>query len=106
MFVIAPYAQFILRGMTEQYVLYHYDSCLYCRGVRQFLDGVDMRIPMRDILLDREAHIDLVRGGGKGTVPCLRIERDVDDVEWLYESADIVEYLSAQRRKPNPEALR
>ena len=85
--------------MTEQYILYQYDSCPYCRRVRQFLDGVDVRVPMRDILLDREAYIDLIRGGGKGTVPCLRIERDTGDVEWLYESADIVEYINAQQRK-------
>jgi len=57
-----------------------------------------MTVPMRDILLDREAYIDLSRGGGKGTVPCLRIERDTGDVEWLYESADIVEYINAQQR--------
>ncbi len=85
--------------MKEQYILYQYDSCLYCRRVRQFLDGVDMRVPMRDILLDREAYVDLIRGGGKGTVPCLRIERDTGDVEWLYESADIVEHINAQLRK-------
>ena len=97
--MIAPYAQFILHRMTEQYTLYQYDSCPYCRRVRQFLDGVDVSVPMRDILLDREAYIDLIRGGGKGTVPCLRIERDTGDVEWLYESADIVEYINAQHRK-------
>ena len=55
---------------------------------------------MRDILLDREAYDDLIQGGGKGTVPCLRIERDTGDVEWLYESVDIVEYLNGQRRQP------
>ena len=94
-----PCEQFILHRMTEQYILYQYDSCPYCRRVRQFLDGVDVSVPMRDILLDREAYIDLIRGGGKGTVPCLRIERDTGDVEWLYESADIVDYINAQHRK-------
>ena len=49
---------------------------------------------------DREAYDDLIRGGGRGTVPCLRIERDTGDVEWLYESVDIVEYLNGQRRQP------
>ena len=61
---------------------------------------------MRDILLDREAYIDLIRGGRKGTVPCLRIERDTGEVEWLYESVDIVEYINAQQRKPIPRPLR
>ena len=88
--------------MTEQYTLYQYDSCPYCRWVRQFLDGTELEVRMRDILLDREAYDDLIRGGGKGTVPCLRIEKDTGDVEWLYESADIVEYLDVQRRQPIP----
>ena len=88
--------------MTEQYTLYQYDSCPYCRWVRQFLDGTELEVRMRDILLDREAYEDLIRGGGKGTVPCLRIEKDTGDVEWLYESADIVEYLDVQRRQPIP----
>ena len=55
---------------------------------------------MRDFLLDREAYDDLIQGGGKGTVPCLRIERDTGDVEWLYESVDIVDYLNGQRHQP------
>ena len=88
--------------MMEQYTLYQYDSCPYCRGVRQFLDGTELEVRMRDILLDREAYDDLIRGGGKGTVPCLRIEKDTGDVEWLYESADIVEYLDVQGRQPTP----
>ena len=104
--MIVPCEQFILHRMTEQYILYQYDSCPYCRRVRQFLDGVDMRVPMRDILLDREAYVDLIRGGGKGTVPCLRIERDTGDVEWLYESADIVEHINAQLRKHTLGAMR
>jgi glutathione S-transferase len=61
---------------------------------------------MRDILLDREAYVDLIRGGGKGTVPCLRIERDTGDVEWLYESADIVEHINEQLRKNTLGAMR
>ena len=104
--MIVPCEQFILHRMTEQYILYQYDSCPYCSRVRHFLDGVDVSVPMRDILLDREAYIDLIRGGGKGTVPCLRIERDTGDVEWLYESADIVEHINAQLRKNTLGAMR
>jgi glutathione S-transferase len=38
---------------------------------------------------------DLIAGGGKDQVPCLRIENDDGDVRWLYESIDIVRYLKA-----------
>ena len=86
----------------EQYTLYQYDSCPYCRWVRQFLDGTELEVRMRDILLDREAYDDLIRGGGKGTGPGRRIEKDTGDVEWWNESADIVEYLDVQRRRPIP----
>ena len=36
---------------------------------------------------------DLIAGGGKNQVPCLRIETGSGDVRWLYESIDIVRYL-------------
>ncbi len=36
---------------------------------------------------------DLIAGGGKSQVPCLRIETENGDVRWLYESIDIVRYL-------------
>jgi len=35
---------------------------------------------------------DLLQGGGKIKVPCLRIEEN-GKVEWLYESSDIIRYL-------------
>ena len=34
----------------------------------------------------------LIDQGGKGTVPCLRIEEN-DQVTWMYESSDIIDYL-------------
>jgi len=33
-----------------------------------------------------------LEGGGRPTVPCLRILKE-DGVFWLYESEDIIEYL-------------
>jgi glutathione S-transferase len=39
---------------------------------------------------------ELIAGGGKGQVPCLRIETDDGNVRWLYESADIIAYLREQ----------
>jgi len=49
----------------------------------------------RDTLRDPEAYRELLQGGGRGMVPCLRIERG-DEVEWMYESMDIIRYLDAQ----------
>ena len=36
-------------------------------------------------------------GGGKRRVPCLRIEATPGEVQWLYESMDIIAYLQRQQ---------
>jgi glutaredoxin 2 len=83
--------------MAESYVLYQYDSCPFCARVRRFLDARGIDLPMRDTLRDPAAFRELLLGGGRATVPCLRIETEDGDVSWLYESADIVDYLAARR---------
>ena len=52
--------------------------------------GIDME--MRNIHADPQALHDLRTGGGSTTVPCLRIRRDGQPDEWMYESLDIIEY--------------
>jgi glutathione S-transferase len=36
---------------------------------------------------------ELETGGGKLKVPCLRIENNKGEVNWMYESSDIINYL-------------
>lgn len=79
----------------ESYQLFGYDACPFCHRVRRFLDQAHLDIELRDTLRDPAARRELRTGGGRSTVPCLRIER-ADGVHWLYESAAIIEYL--QRR--------
>tara|TARA_X000000950_G_scaffold6333_1_gene6846 strand:- start:16068 stop:16229 length:162 start_codon:yes stop_codon:yes gene_type:complete len=50
---------------------------------------------MRDVHREEDAFRELLQGGGRTTVPCLRIERE-DGVEWMFESADIMRYLAAR----------
>ena len=50
-------------------------------------------MPLKDILFHPQNNADLLAGGGKDQVPCLRIENENGDVRWLYESIDIVRYL-------------
>jgi glutathione S-transferase len=78
---------------TESYVLYHYDGCPFCARVQRFLASRGITMPMRDILLDPAARRELVSGGGRPTVPCLKVTRTDGSVQWLYESLDIIEYL-------------
>ena len=36
---------------------------------------------------------ELIRGGGKSQVPCLRIDHPGGTTQWMYESTDIIAYL-------------
>ena len=79
--------------MSERYTLYHFPSCPYCARVRDFLDEAGIDMEMRNIHADPQALHDLRSGGGSTTVPCLRIRRDGQRDQWMYESLDIIEYL-------------
>ncbi len=80
--------------MNEQYELYQYDSCPFCHRVRAFLDRVGIDMPMRDTMRDMAAFRELLVGGGRPTVPCLKITNAGGETTWLYESNDIIDYLS------------
>ena len=79
---------------THQLTLYHYLSCPFCRRVSAAARQLGMNIETRDILLDAEARAELIAGGGRSTVPCLRIDKPEGSV-WMYESRDIIRYLEA-----------
>ena len=79
---------------TESYQLFHSPTCGFCHRVRRHLDQLGIEIPLRDTLRDPGARAELIQGGGRATVPCLRIERD-GEVRWMYESLDIMKYLEA-----------
>ena len=81
--------------MSERYQLYKYDTCPFCRRVMRFLDDADIPVTMRDIHHERGAMQELMRGGGRTMVPCLRIDRDTG-TEWMYESLDIIAYLQSR----------
>ena len=63
--------------------------------VRRFLDDAGIDIELRNIHADPQALHDLRSGGGSTTVPCLRIQRGTD-VQWLYESQDIIDVSAAK----------
>ena len=55
-----------------------------------------IKIPLRNIKMRPSNKEELVAGGGKKQVPCLRIESADGDVRWMYESSDIIEYFKSQ----------
>ena len=84
------------KKLSEQYQLFKSDTCGFCFRVRAYVEQLGMELPLRDVHTDAEAFRELLQGGGKTTVPCLRIERSTDagtQIEWMYESLDIMQYL-------------
>ena len=82
--------------MNESYELYHSELCGFCHRVRRYMASAGWDFPLRDTLRDRSAKAALIEGGGKATVPCLKITRG-DEVTWMYESMDIINYLESKR---------
>jgi glutathione S-transferase len=79
--------------MEPKLALYYSKYCFFCQKVLMFLRDKDHDLDLRSTS-DGEHAQALMQGGGKTQVPCLRIEQAEGGVEWLYESDDIIGYLS------------
>jgi glutathione S-transferase len=77
----------------QRLALYHFMSCPFCQRVRSQIERLALPIELRDTQRDPQHRQDLMAGGGRTMVPCLRIEKEDGTVEWMYESADINRYL-------------
>jgi glutaredoxin len=76
--------------------LYQFKACPFCVKVRRALKRNTLNIPTYDAKHDERRRDELLQGGGKIKVPCLRIEEKNGDVRWMYESNDIIDYLETQ----------
>jgi glutathione S-transferase len=85
-------AQAGVDAATAGLALYHYPSCMYCARVRRAIERLRLNIELRDVMHDPARRRELIEGGGRATVPCLRVD-GADGTRWMYESADIVRYL-------------
>lgn len=75
------------------YALYYYDQCPFCQMVLREMHNLPVKVELKNTLKDPQNRQDLIQGGGRSTVPCLRITDEESQVQWLYESRDIVQYL-------------
>ncbi|MBU2871951.1 glutaredoxin [Colwellia sp. E2M01] len=80
---------------TQGLSLYQLPSCPFCVKVRRAIKREGLTIELRNINGQNDFSEELTREGGKRKVPCLRIEKQAGQVQWLYESNDIVSYLEA-----------
>ena len=90
-----PQAQERVDREARKLALYHFEGCPFCWRVRRAIDMLHVDIAMHDINKDPTAREQLIAGGGRKTVPCLRIDEG-GTITWLYESSDIVDYLKKQ----------
>lgn len=73
--------------------LYHFKTCPFCIKVRHEMGRLSLPIELRDAQHEAEHREALLQGGGKVQTPCLRIIGDDGQVQWMYESGDIIRYL-------------
>lgn len=78
---------------TQNLSLYQLPSCPFCVKVRRTMKREGLSIELRNINQKNDYREELIREGGKPKVPCLRIEKADGQVQWLYESKDVVSHL-------------
>jgi len=75
--------------------LYQFKACPFCIKVRRTFKRHSLKVETRDAKNDEKIRQELIEQGGKVKVPCLRIE-EAGEVNWLYDSNAIVEYLQGR----------
>lgn len=81
------------RDIIPNHQLFYTASCPFCIMVRTTLFAKGLKMELKDIAFDPQNRQELIIGGGKGQVPCLRIEKDDGTIVWMYESSDINNYI-------------
>lgn len=81
---------------TAGLVIYQYEACPFCVKVRRAMKRLGVKIELRDAARSAEFREELVKGGGKNQVPCLRIPEGGGGFRWMYESGDIVRFLEGR----------
>lgn len=78
---------------TQKLTLYEFHLCPFCVRVRRTMHRLNLSIELKDARYNSVHKDELLNGGGKVKVPCLRIETE-SKTTWLYESKSIILYLN------------
>jgi glutaredoxin len=73
--------------------IYQFKTCPFCIKVRREIRRLSLNIELRDAQKDPQNREALLQGGGQVKVPCLKITDAQGKSQWMYESADIIQYL-------------
>ena len=80
---------------TAALSLYQYKACPFCVKVRRAMKRYALNIETRDAKRSETSRKELLQGGGKVKVPCLRVEEKNGDIRWIYESSEIIGFLES-----------
>ncbi len=89
-------AQRDVEDRAKRLQLYQFRACPFCVKVRRHLHRLNVPVQAVEASEGTAGREELVAGGGKKQVPCLRIEQDDGSLQWLYESSAIIAYLDEQ----------
>lgn len=91
-----PALQASIDQQTADLRLYQYEACPFCVKVRRAMKRSSLTIETRDVKRSDTAKAELLAGGGQLKVPCLQIKDGDGQVQWMYESGEIIEYLESR----------
>lgn len=95
-----PEEQAKVDAETQHLALYQFPACPFCVKVRKTIKRLGLNIVMHNSQGDTERRQELLSGGGRVQVPCLRITHADGQEEWMYESDDIIDYLESRFGNP------
>ena len=90
----APQQQQKVDEAAGDITLYHFFACPFCVKTRRAIHKLRVPIEKRSAVQGSPYREELVQGGGKVQVPCLRIQHGDGKEEWLYDSKQIISYLN------------
>lgn len=79
--------------LASRLTLYGHNTCVFCREVNKVIDHLEIKLKIKNTFKHPEFKQELLHGGGKVTVPCLKIISQLGEEQWLYDSATINNYL-------------
>ncbi|MFA5170055.1 MAG: glutathione S-transferase N-terminal domain-containing protein [Sulfuriferula sp.] len=88
-----PEAQRLIDQQCSKLALYQFKTCPFCIKVRRELSRLSLNIPLLDAQHQPQHREALLQGGGQVKVPCLKITDEKGNVQWMYESSEIIRYL-------------
>ena len=87
----SPQLQKEVDESTAHLSLYQLPACPFCVKTRRAIE-------LRNINQNELYREELIKEGGKRTVPCLKITQEDQSIIWMYESSDIIAYLEKYAR--------